>query len=437
MSNPLMEKMLGLPEFEVTDFKQNDNDMGFYVETKERPNVCPVCGIYHPQLVIYKSRKQTVRDINSLGKRSALIINRHYYECRECGGRFAEPLTSVGDGERITKRLRFFLAMAAASVPFVDLEREYQISDTTIRKAFLGRVNALPKPSELETPKVLGIDEICLMKDNYQRKQPWAIIANGDENTVMEVLRDRSKPSVINFLQSMKDPKKVEVVTMDMWSGYRTAVYETLPKSLVVIDKFHVVKMATAEMDSARKYYYKSDSYGLKKSKGVFLMRESKLSPRGQEHRDIWFEQYPKLKIAYNLKEAFFRIYDCKGRNEAEQAFHDWIISIPIDRDFNGWRMLASTIRRRKREIFNYFDAPYTNAFVEGLNSVIRSISNEGRGYDFDILRGKVLLSAGRKVEIPKTDFNIMAHYDKACIKDFGVPFAGIHEATKEGFFRV
>lgn len=25
MSNPLMEKMLDLPEFEVTDFKQNDN----------------------------------------------------------------------------------------------------------------------------------------------------------------------------------------------------------------------------------------------------------------------------------------------------------------------------------------------------------------------------------------------------------------------------
>ena len=31
MSNPLMEKMLDIPEFEVTDFKQNDNDMGFMV----------------------------------------------------------------------------------------------------------------------------------------------------------------------------------------------------------------------------------------------------------------------------------------------------------------------------------------------------------------------------------------------------------------------
>ena len=80
-------------------------------------------------------------------------------------------MESVDEEERITKHLRFFLSMAAATVSFVDFEREYQISDTTIRKAFMERVNALPKPYELETPKVLGIDEICLMKDDYQRKQ--------------------------------------------------------------------------------------------------------------------------------------------------------------------------------------------------------------------------------------------------------------------------
>lgn len=433
MSNPLMEKMLDLPEFEVTDFKQNDNDMGFYVETKKRPTFCPVCGCYMPNLVIYKSRKQTVRDISALGKRSALIINRHYYECRECDGRFAEPLESVGDGERITKRLRQFLAIYAPYYSFTDLEREFQISDTTIRKIFLERVNALPKPCEIETPKILGIDEICLMKDDYHRKQPWAIIANGDENTVMELLRNRSKSSVMSFLQSLKDPQNVEVATMDMWSGYRTAVNEVLPKAIVVVDKFHVVKMANEQMDSSRKYFYKNAPHGLKKSKSLFLMREDKLSERAIEHRDAWFEQYPKLKTAYELKESFYRIYDCTTRREAEKAFRDWQRSIPYETDFNGWRLMASTVRRHHKTIFNYFDAPYTNAFVEGLNSVIRGISDSGRGYDFEILRGKVLLSAGRKIETPKTDFDIMAHYPKEFTKDYGASFDNILEAIKKG----
>lgn len=83
MSDTLMEKMLGLPEFEVTHFKQNDNDIGFYVETKERPSVCPVCDCYKPNLVIYKNRKQTVRDINTLWKRCAIL--------RGGQGRFRTP----------------------------------------------------------------------------------------------------------------------------------------------------------------------------------------------------------------------------------------------------------------------------------------------------------------------------------------------------------
>ena len=281
---------------------------------------------------------------------------------------------------------------------------------------------------------MLGIDEICLMKDDYHRKQPWAIIANGDENTVMELLRNRSKTSVMEFLQSLKDPKKVEVATMDMWSGYRTAVNEVLPKTLVVVDKFHVVKMVNEQMDSARKYFYKSAPHNLKKSKSLFLMREDKLTEKAIAYRNAWFEQYPKLKTAYELKESFYRIYNCSTRREAEKAFREWQRSIPAnDSDFNGWWMLASTVRRHRKPIFNYFDAPYTNAFVEGLNSVIRSISDNGRGYYFDILRGKVLLSAGRKAETPKTDFNHMAHWNQSVIKDYGTAFEGIGGAVKRG----
>ena len=43
MSDSLLEKLLKLPEFEITDIHQNDYDIGIYVETKKRPEVCPVC----------------------------------------------------------------------------------------------------------------------------------------------------------------------------------------------------------------------------------------------------------------------------------------------------------------------------------------------------------------------------------------------------------
>ncbi|MEG2857740.1 MAG: ISL3 family transposase, partial [Clostridia bacterium] len=361
MGNVLMEKLLNIPEFEVTDFKQNEYDMGFYVQAKERPKACPVCGIYRPEVKIHKTRKQTVRDLNVQGKRVALIINRKYYYCNECGAYFSEPLQCVVDRDRMTLRLRLHIAEKAAYTPFVDIQNEYQVSDTTVRKAFLERVAKLPTPTMLETPSILGIDEICLKKNEYHRKEPWAVIANGDENTVIEMLRNRSKPSVISFLQNLKTPHHVEVVTMDMWSGYRSAVHETLPQALVVVDKFHVVKMANKQMDDVRARYSRTAPIELKRNKNVFLMHDDNLSDRGKNLRDEWFQEYPVLAKTYEIKENFFHLYECPTRLAAEKYFLEWKRSIPKEEEYNGYRALARTINRCHDEVFNYFDSPNTN----------------------------------------------------------------------------
>lgn len=98
--------MLSLPEFEVTDFKQNEYDMGCYVETKEKPTICQACGCYEPELKVAKTRTQTIRDLNNQEKRVAFMLKRRYYRCEECGQIFVEPLKSVDGKGRITNRMR-------------------------------------------------------------------------------------------------------------------------------------------------------------------------------------------------------------------------------------------------------------------------------------------------------------------------------------------
>lgn len=135
-------------------------------------------------------------------------------------------------------------------------------------------------------------------------------------------------------------------------------------------------------------------------AKGTFLMRADDLSAKGRAVRDLWLEEIPELKKAYELKELFFGMYDCRTKAEAEWYFREWERSVP--REFSHFKSLCRTVRRSYKEIFNYFEAPapYTNALLEGLNSVIRRISNQGCGeYDFEILRGKVLLTAGKSLE--------------------------------------
>ena len=162
----------------------------------------------------------------------------------------------------------------------------------------------------------MGIDEIYLTKGDYQRKTAWAVIGNGDEHTVMDMLRSNRNPDVLAALKQLRYPKRVEVVTMDMKAGYKTVSQEVFPKALIVIDKFHIVRMVNDELDFIRRQCGKTASHTLKKNKNLFLMREDNLSNHSKALRNEWFEQYPILKTAYELKEDFYRIYDCKSRTE-------------------------------------------------------------------------------------------------------------------------
>lgn len=42
-------------------------------------------------------------------------------------------------------------------------------------------------------------------------------------------------------------------------------------------------------------------------------------------------------------------------------------------------------------EIFNYFDNRFINAITESLNKASKEISEQSRGYNFKILRAKIL----------------------------------------------
>ena len=51
--------------------------------------------------------------------------------------------------------------------------------------------------------------------------------------------------------------------------------------------------------------------------------------------------------------------------------------------------------RNWRGEILAYFDCRATNAYTESLNNLIRTTNRVGRGYSFEALRAKVLLSEG------------------------------------------
>ena len=98
-----------------------------------------------------------------------------------------------------------------------------------------------------ETPCYLGIDEL------YLNRRYLCILTNLEERTLLDLLPGRQQEAVTKRLMSMTERDKIEIVSMDMWKPYRRAVQAALPQARIVVDKFHVVRMANEALEKVRK----------------------------------------------------------------------------------------------------------------------------------------------------------------------------------------
>lgn len=202
--NFLLEKILDLPEFEITDLKHNEHDINFYVHTNEKPPVCPSCGVVTPRLPVQQNRPQVVRDISIQHKHVGLFIDRIKFKCMDFGLAFIAPLQSVPKRAHMTACFQSLIAERAKTSNFINLEHELDILNVTIRQIFLEEMDILPKLAEM-----------------------------------------------IARLRAMLQLHRIEVVTMDMWQPYRDAIKLACVCD-VVLDKFHVVKMANQALNQLR-----------------------------------------------------------------------------------------------------------------------------------------------------------------------------------------
>ncbi len=99
-----------------------------------------------------------------------------------------------------------------------------------------------PLITEPVLPEMVGIDETKI--DGEMR----FIITDIEKRKPIDMLVNREKPTISDYLWKHRDDP-VEVVAMDMWTGYKSVVNAVYPNAVIVVDKFHVVRMANKAMD--------------------------------------------------------------------------------------------------------------------------------------------------------------------------------------------
>jgi len=225
----------------------------------------------------------------------------------------------------------------------------------------------------------IGIDETSKKGHNY-----ITVVVSLDSKNVIYATDGKDATTVERFAEDLKahggDPQNIRIVTSDMSLGFKKAVSECFVNSNTIIDKFHIIKHANEAVDAVRKAEVRQNPL-LKRTKYLWLKNDRNLSEKQRSLKSELCKKHIRTGKAYAMRVELQEIYEsANNRKDAEAQLKklcSWIMHSRIEQ----MKVFCKTLRNHWNEILNYFEYRYTNAILEGTNSVIQKIKGRSRGF--------------------------------------------------------
>jgi transposase len=241
---------------------------------------------------------------------------------------------------------------------------------------------------DLSQLKAIGLDETA-----SKRGHNYVTIFIDMERTSMPVVfatPGKGKQTLHDFstfLQSHKgNPDKVLEVVCDMSPAFLQGVSETLPNAEVTVDWFHIVQTFTRALDDVRKQEHRQQKlpkhvrWAVLKRWGVHNLTLNQqaalveLLDCGAHTGNAWMikEKLSWIRQAKTPQAARWRITNFI-RYAREIARIDDILE-PMNKALD-------TLQRHAERVVRRWTSTYTNARLEGLNSLFQAARARARGY--------------------------------------------------------
>lgn len=376
-----------------------------------RPEHCPSCGSVR-QPIAHGSPVVLVRDSPMRGKRVQIRLKRSRYICKDCGSTFSQQIPELHPDFDMTNRLVEYIQDQGLRKPYAEVRRNVGVrSDKTISNICQPYLRWLTTGHALYAPVILGIDELKL--DGGTR----IVLTDTGERRVIEMLPDDESATLANGIKRLPNYNRIVAVTLDMRSSFRKVVRETLPWATIIADKFHVLRMANKRLDEFRSAVKTAHEVKRKEARAAGRRVPKKLKYKWSDRRLLHMspEKRTKLKPMKRMmfeatlandqplhevwvtKEAFYMLWKAKDAAEAKCMFTYWKNNLPPAASPH-FTSVARQIEDWHGEVFAYFNDPYTNAYAEAANRLIRAINRRGNGYKFAGIRARAIhMTLGRE----------------------------------------
>ena len=374
---------------------------------------CPSCGTRSTRSLGLVTTRP--RDLPLAGRSTVLAWTKRRWACgnSECSrASFTESVPQIPPRARLTGRLRSAVGAAVADGgrTVIQAARDFEVSWPTAHASFAAHaVSALPA----ETPPVehLGIDEIRRGKPRFRRVatadgDAWEVTADrwhvgfcdlSGGAGLLGQIEGRCAATVSAWLDAQSDAWRagVRVVAIDMCTVFKSAVRDSLPHAVLVVDRFHLAQLANTALTEVRRRVtlQQRGRRGRKGNREWELrnrltrsgarMHARHLDPMVDDLRSLPKKIGRPILAAWNAKEDLLDLLALHGTGPDRAAISRLLTKF-YESAASGLpeiERLAKTVSVWWPEILAAISTGVTNAGSEGVNRLIKTDAGCAFGY--------------------------------------------------------
>ena len=423
--------LFGLPGVAVDRVERAADERGgavrlvHVVTTATSAAGCPACGVVSTSIRQYRTTRP--RDLPYGEEPLAVRWRKRQYRCREqaCPRKaFTESIEEIPPRARLTGRLCRKAAAEVASGRSVSaVAAEYQVSWPVLHRHYAAHADALL--TEPEPPAVLGIDETRRGAPKWVQDAEtsrWVRTERFETNftdlagtgRLLGQVAGRTGKAVTGWLDdrgaAWKD--QVRFVAIDPCAVYRSAVERALPDAVIVVDHFHLVRLANQAVTRVRQRVTRQvlGRRGTARDP-AWANRRRLLRARerltSQQFTRMWDEILAQeatgeLLAAWIAKEELRYLLALARTSPARSeissrlfAFYDWCARA----DVPEVTTLARTIEAWWPQVLAFIDTGITNARTESTNRMVKDAPRIAFGFrNLENQRRRVRLHCKRTI---------------------------------------
>ncbi|MCR7468498.1 transposase, partial [Pseudomonas aeruginosa] len=230
---------------QVMSFQEEEHDYHFQVEYPDPP-ACHTCGTVG-QLVRFGKKQVKYRDVPMHGKRVSLWAVQRRFQCKSCESTFTPKFHEMSEDHRMTKRCYDYIVKRSLSSTNAGVAQDVGVDESVVRAVIKAYCDIKAYSYRPTLPRILGIDEL------YLNRQFRCVLTDIERGTIIDILESRQFDVLYNYLANMRGRDNVQIICQDMWKPYRDVASKLFPRAAVVVDRFHIQRMANEAMETLRK----------------------------------------------------------------------------------------------------------------------------------------------------------------------------------------